>query len=84
MICGGESGPDARPCNLAWIRDVIQQCKSASVPVFVKQLGSRPEQGLENAPLRMMGLGLKDRKGGEMAEWPPDLRVREYPQGRMI
>jgi hypothetical protein len=23
---------------------------------------------------------LRDRKGGDPAEWPQDLRVREYPQ----
>jgi protein gp37 len=26
-------------------------------------------------------LQLRDRKGGDMAEWPEDLRVREFPQG---
>lgn len=25
---------------------------------------------------------LRDSKGGDMAEWPPDLRVREYPEER--
>ena len=27
-----------------------------------------------------VGCHLKDRKGGDMAEWPSDLRVREFPQ----
>lgn len=40
MIVGGESGPKARPCDVAWIRAVVQQCKVAGVPVFVKQLGA--------------------------------------------
>jgi protein gp37 len=39
VIVGGESGPDARPCRPEWIRSIIQQCKSASIPAFVKQLG---------------------------------------------
>lgn len=42
VIIGGESGPGARPCDLAWIRSVVAQCKAAGVPVFVKQLGSLP------------------------------------------
>lgn len=42
VICGGESGPGARPCDLAWIRSVRDQCKAADVPVFIKQLGSAP------------------------------------------
>lgn len=39
VIVGGESGPGARPCNIDWIRSIVSQCKAASVPVFVKQLG---------------------------------------------
>ena len=42
IIVGGESGPNSRPCNLRWIRDIIAQCKAAGVPVFTKQLGARP------------------------------------------
>ncbi len=41
VIIGGESGPDARPCDVAWIRSIVTQCREADVPVFVKQLGSR-------------------------------------------
>src|SRR5690606_18903432 len=40
VIVGGESGPNARPCDVAWIRSIVEQCKAAGVPVFVKQLGS--------------------------------------------
>lgn len=39
-IVGGESGPKARPCNAAWIRSIVEQCRAAEVPVFVKQLGA--------------------------------------------
>lgn len=42
LIVGGESGPGARPCDLAWIRSIVEQCKAASAPCFVKQLGARP------------------------------------------
>ena len=42
VICGGESGPNARPCALAWLRSVVQQCYTAGVPCFVTQLGARP------------------------------------------
>lgn len=42
VIVGGESGPGARPCNVDWIRSIVQQC-SGVLPCFVKQLGSRPE-----------------------------------------
>lgn len=41
VIVGGESGPNARPCNVEWIRDIVQQCRAAGVACFVKQLGAR-------------------------------------------
>ncbi len=41
VIVGGESGPGARPCDVDWIRGVVHQCSQASVPCFVKQLGSK-------------------------------------------
>lgn len=40
VIVGGESGPGARPCNVEWIRSVVQQCRAADTAVFVKQLGA--------------------------------------------
>lgn len=51
VIVGGESGPNARPCNIEWIRDIVRQCKAAKVPCFVKQLGSyATETGMAHAP----------------------------------
>jgi len=42
LICGGESGPGARPLELSWVRSIVNQCRDAGVPVFVKQdSGSR-------------------------------------------
>ncbi len=37
-VVGCESGPKRRPCKLEWVRDIVRQCKAASVPVFVKQI----------------------------------------------
>ena len=43
VIVGAESGPGARPCNVDWIRSIVEQCREAQVPVFVKQdFGPRP------------------------------------------
>jgi protein gp37 len=69
VILGGESGPRARPAQLGWFRDLIAQCRAAGVAVFVKQLGA----------VLAADLRLSDRKGGAMAEWPEDLRIREVP-----
>lgn len=72
VIVGGESGPGARPCDVAWVRDLVGQCKAAGVPAFVKQLGSVP-----------MGVNLmvpRYRAGRDPAEWPADLRVQQFPE----
>ncbi len=113
VIIGGESGPGARPMDLAWVRSIVEQCKVADVPVFVKQLGPKPyekrpaegqEPGVDHA-LAHLGephpqrrwfpdwtlvhsgdeskwiryWNFKDKKGGDITEFPPDLRVREFP-----
>lgn len=38
VIVGCESGPKRRPCKIEWVRSVVEQCKEAGLPVFVKQL----------------------------------------------
>jgi protein gp37 len=77
VIVGGESGPASRPCDLAWIRSIRDQCQEAGVPAFVKQVGALPIVPGENGP--WCRLPQKNRKGGDPSEWPEDLRVREYP-----
>jgi protein gp37 len=39
VICGGESGPGARPMHPDWVRSLRDQCQSAGVPFFFKQWG---------------------------------------------
>jgi len=39
VICGGESGPGARPAHVDWFRSVRDQCQDAGVPFFFKQWG---------------------------------------------
>lgn len=68
VIVGGESGRKARPCDVSWVRSLVGQCRAADVPVFVKQLGAAHR--------------LYDAKGGDPAEWPEDLRVRQWPGER--
>ncbi len=73
LIVGGESGKGARPCNVDWIRSVVQQCAEARVPCFVKQLGMWVAQG----DRRIM---LREHKGGNPDEWPEEIRVRQWPE----
>lgn len=69
-IIGGESGPGARPFDLAWCRKLLEQLED--VPTFVKQLGRDPFEDLQR-------LRLSNRKGNIPTEWPEDLRVQEFP-----
>lgn len=39
VICGGESGPHARPLNSYWVRSLRDQCARAGVPFHWKQWG---------------------------------------------
>lgn len=46
LIAGGESGPNARPMDEAWVRDLRGQCGTAGVAFFFKQWGGRtPKAG---------------------------------------
>jgi protein gp37 len=46
VIVGGESGPNHRPIDPAWVRDIRDRCVEAGVPFFFKQWGGRtPKSG---------------------------------------
>lgn len=81
LVIGGESGPKARPCNVNWIRRLVQQGQAAGVAVFVKQLGSWVmDYNHPFAPEFVAGrLHSKHPKGGDPAEWPKDLQVQQWP-----
>lgn len=90
IVVGGESGPGARPFDLAWARSTIEQCRAAGVPAFVKQIGSGMRlhthahgRGAHVSDSdRETYVIVRDRKGGDPTDWPEDLRVREYPEMR--
>jgi protein gp37 len=44
VIVGGESGPRARPTDIAWIREVHAGCVENGVAFFLKQLGGWPDK----------------------------------------
>jgi protein gp37 len=96
VIVGGESGKNARPCNVEWVRNIVRQCKSAGVPCFVKQLGTvcitdnaNMDDWPENTRIIGQGIGCAagrvmtvHSKGGDPVEWPKDLRVRQFPKAK--
>lgn len=89
IIVGGEStqgSGKARPFDLAWARNTVAQCKTAGVPVFVKQLGSHPITDVQQRPgwggklFSAFKIKFNDRAGADPAEWPSDLRIQEFPR----
>jgi protein gp37 len=87
VIAGGESGSEARPCDVAWLRSLRDQCKAAGVPFMCKQLGTRPltlarecgRGGPIEGTEELAEMLLVDDSGADPSEWPADLRVRELP-----
>jgi protein gp37 len=73
LIVGGESGPGSRPLNLAWAFELADACDEASTAFFMKQLGT----------VLARDLGSRDRKGGDISFFPPELRRREMPRPRV-
>lgn len=45
VVCGGESGEDARVCDFAWVLDTMNQCVAYDVPFRFKQTGARFKKG---------------------------------------
>ncbi len=71
IICGGESGTDARRMEAAWVRAVRDECADLGIAFFMKQIGSNHD-------------GWPDirGKGHDMDEWPEELRLRQFPSGK--
>ena len=94
VVVGCESGPKRRPCRLEWIASVVEQCKAAGVPAYVKQA---PVPRVSAKCLRGLRRDIRDgvaramvdwdrgceefgsRVSREPSEWPEALRVRKYP-----
>lgn len=95
VICGGESGGQARPFNLAWARDLREQCAGSRAAFFMKQLGAvidaddgidpldqfpRSVKNFRQGPTETTArIRLYDSHGGDPEEWPADLRIRQFP-----
>ncbi len=81
----------AKPLGWRRPRTVFPSCRGAGVPVYVKQLGSRPsfdgrlDGWAEHVEFRKdlpatNVIALRDPKGADPSEWPEDLRVQQWPE----
>ena len=72
IICGGYSGKEHRPMQLAWARRLRDECQQYQVAYFMKQLGS----------VYAREHSLRNWKGEDIAEFPEDLQIQEFPRIR--
>lgn len=49
VICGGETGPGARPMHPDWAKSLRDQCRTAGVPFFFKQWGEYIHTSIEES-----------------------------------
>lgn len=70
VIIGAESIGNAigRECKLSWIKNLVDECETFGVPVFVKQIHKEI-----NGKLYL-------RK--DIETFPKNIRIREYPKGK--
>lgn len=70
-IVGGESGPDARPMQPAWVRDIRRRCRTHGVAFFFKQWGgvqkARAGRLLDGREYNEMPTGAMDGRRGEVS-----------------
>jgi protein gp37 len=95
-VVGGQSGDIQKPFDIAWARDLRDQCRETQARLFVKQMGSfvvssdkhdwlghRGTEALTGNGLEQRWrILLNDKKGGDISEFPEDLRIRQFPEIR--
>ncbi|MBL8260907.1 MAG: phage Gp37/Gp68 family protein [Xanthomonadaceae bacterium] len=80
VICGGESGTDARPMHPFWVTSLRDQCAAAGVPFLFKQWG-------EWAPRAGHIFGSGEDYGStdpQCKRWPNVIRLGEHGRNTRI
>lgn len=84
VICGGESGPGARPMDVEWARILRNQCRSVKVPFFFKSWGEFIPHGQghdASRPLHRIGAQRFYRAGKKASGRTLDGRTHdEFPE----
>ena len=84
VICGGESGKNARPMHPDWARSTRDQCQQAAVPFFFKQWGQWLHEDQQDAD----GFDWADAaERGLIHAWPDQsdsIRLHKSNAGRLL
>ena len=82
VICGGESGPNARPMHPDWTRSLRDQCQAAGVSFFFKQWGEwAPVPGTETVVIK------RDKDISFLKFWPDanvSRKIGKKKAGRLL
>jgi protein gp37 len=91
VICGGETGPGARPMHIEWVRALRDQCKGGQVAFFFKSWGEfRPwiikddfviGLGAILAPGLEIMVRVGRRKSGRLLD---EIEWSEFPAGQYV
>jgi len=88
VICGGESGPKARPMHPDWARSLRDQCADAGVPFLFKQWGEWVEADRDGDTVtatEASGIDLEERRYDLTAAHGAEfVRVGKKAAGRLL
>jgi protein gp37 len=85
VIVGGESGPNARPIDPSWVRDIRDECAASEVPFLFKQWGEwMPEEDMH--PVKAKATYQRDLAAGRTYRFvgTPMRRVGKKDAGRLL
>lgn len=73
------SGSQTEPTDLTWLRRVIADCRTAGVPVWLRNVGAKPYDVMNR--IIHCQLILRNPTGSNPAEWPHDMKsAKELPK----
>lgn len=87
VIAGGETGPDARPAHLWWIRHDRDQCAKAGVPFFFKSWGEWVPGVKHENSFRLQNRILTTGLGLDIHQWPAgewSVRLPHNPDNNLL
>lgn len=89
VICGGESGPGARPVHPDWVRSLRDQCAAAGAPFLFKQWGEWTPTPTRTAKATDVLYAREDGRfgvanTGDLSREEPIFKVGKRAAGRLL
>ena len=86
VVCGGESGPQARPMSAKWAWNLYEACKDHNVAYFFKQMGARVGKGSNKLynPYRSVYAPVENEYPIDIDEWKKTKALMSLDEVRSI